>query len=126
MDESKIAVNYNSIINLDVSGVPVCRQLPQFCFGLQTKPVQTQIDLIAIVTNDCFTNILKGEFGAGDSFASNSSFTSSKLKTDKVVSVAEHLRIEHRTIMRVGRSSFLREGIFKSDKDSFSYESNEL
>ena len=64
MEKLKIAVNYNSINNLDVSGVPVRRRLPQVCFGSQTKSVQTQTDLITNVTIERFTNILNGENAA--------------------------------------------------------------
>ena len=60
MEKLKIAVNYN----LDVSGVPVCRRLPQVCFGSQTKSDQTQTDLITNVTIERFTNILNGENAA--------------------------------------------------------------
>ena len=60
MEKLKIAVNYNSINNLDVSGVPVRRRLPQVCFGSETKSVQTQTDL----TIERFTNILNGENAA--------------------------------------------------------------
>ena len=42
----KIAVNYNSINNLDFFSLPVFKRLPQNCFGSQTKSVQTQIDMI--------------------------------------------------------------------------------
>ena len=61
MEKLKIAVNYNSINNLDVSVVPVRRRLPQVCFGSQIKPVQTQTDMITNVTIERFTNILNGE-----------------------------------------------------------------
>ena len=64
MEKLKIAVNYNSINNLDVSGVPVRRRLPQVCFGSQTKSVQTQTDLITNVTIERFTIILNGENAA--------------------------------------------------------------
>ena len=64
MGKLKIAVVYNSINNLDVSGVPVRRRLPQVCFGSQTKSVQTQTDLIINVTIKRFTNILNGENAA--------------------------------------------------------------
>ena len=61
MEKLKIAANYNSINNLDVSGVPFRRRLPQVCFGSQTKSVQTQTDMITNVTVERFTNILNGE-----------------------------------------------------------------
>ena len=64
IEKMKIALNYNSINNLDVSGVPVCRRLPQVCFGSQTKSVQTQTDLITNVTIERFTNFLNGENAA--------------------------------------------------------------
>ena len=64
MEKLKIAVNYNSFNNLDVSGVPVRRQLPQVCFGSQTKSVQTQTDMITTVTIERFTNFLNGENAA--------------------------------------------------------------
>ena len=64
MEKLKLAVNYNSISNLDVSGVPVRRRLSQVCFGSQTKSVQTQTDLITNVTIERFTNILNGENAA--------------------------------------------------------------
>ena len=64
MEKLKIAVNYNSINNLDVSGLPVRRRLPQVCFGSQTKSVRTQIDMITNVTIERFTNILKDENAA--------------------------------------------------------------
>ena len=64
MEKLKIAVNYNSINSLDVSGVPVCRRLPQVCFGSQTKSVQIQTDLITNVKIERFTNILDGENSA--------------------------------------------------------------
>ena len=35
--------------NLDVSGVPLRRRLPQVCFGSQTISVQTQADMITDV-----------------------------------------------------------------------------
>ena len=57
----KIAVNYNSINNLDVSGVPVRRRLPQVCFGSQTKSVHIQTDMITNVTIECFTGFLIDE-----------------------------------------------------------------
>ena len=57
-------MNYNFINNLDVSGVPVRRRLPQVCFGSQTKSVQTQTDMITNVTIESFTNILNGENAA--------------------------------------------------------------
>ena len=60
IEKLKIAVNYNSINNLDVSGVPVLRRFPQVCFGSQTKSVQTQTDLSTNVTIERFTNILNG------------------------------------------------------------------
>ena len=61
MEKLKIAVNNN---NLDVSGVPVRRRLPQACFGSQTKSVQTQTDLINNVTIEIYNNILNGENAA--------------------------------------------------------------
>ena len=61
MEKLKIAVNYNSINNLDVSVVPVRRRLPQVCFGSQIKLVQTQTDMIINVTFEGFTNILNVE-----------------------------------------------------------------
>ena len=64
MEKLKIAVNYNSINNLDVSGVPDRRRLPQVCFGSQTKSVQTQTDLITTVTIERFTKSLNGENAA--------------------------------------------------------------
>ena len=64
MKKLKKALNYNSINNLDVSGVPVRRRLPHVCFGSQTKSVQTQTDLITNVTIKRFTNILNGENAA--------------------------------------------------------------
>ena len=54
----KIAVNYNSINNLDGSSVPFCRLLPQVCFCSETKSVQTQTDMITNVTIEHFTKIL--------------------------------------------------------------------
>ena len=57
-------MNYNSINNLDVSGVPLRRRLPQVCFGSQTKSVQTQTDMITNVTIERFTNNLNGENAA--------------------------------------------------------------
>ena len=56
MEKLKIAVNYNSINSLDISGVPVRRRLPQVCFGSQTKSVQTQTDMITNVTIERFSN----------------------------------------------------------------------
>ena len=64
MEKLKIAVNYNSINKLDVSGVPVRRRLPEVCFGSQTKSVQTQIDMITNVTIERFSNIFNGETAA--------------------------------------------------------------
>ena len=64
LEKLKIAVNYNSINNLDKSVVPVSRRLPQVFFGSQTKSVQTQTDLITYVTKERFTNILNGEKAA--------------------------------------------------------------
>ena len=61
MEKLKMAVNYNSLNNLDVNGVPVPRRLPQVCFGSQTKSVQTQTDMITNVTIERFTNLLNGE-----------------------------------------------------------------
>ena len=61
MEKLKIDVNYNSINNLDVSGVPLRRRLPQVCFGSQTKSVQIQTDMITNVTIERFTNNLNGE-----------------------------------------------------------------
>ena len=46
---------------LDFSGVPLRRRLPQVCFGLQTKSVQTQTDMITNVTIERFTYNLNGE-----------------------------------------------------------------
>ena len=64
LEKLKIAVNYNSINNLDNSVVPVRRRLPQVFFGSRTKSVQTQTDLITYVTKERFTNILNGEKAA--------------------------------------------------------------
>ena len=64
MEKLKITVTYNSINNLDVSGVPVRRRLPRVCFGSQTKSVQTQTEIITNVTVERFTNILNGENAA--------------------------------------------------------------
>ena len=65
MEKLKIAVNFNSINNLDVTCVPVRRRLPQFCLGLQTKSVQTQTDImITNVTIEPFINIFNGENAA--------------------------------------------------------------
>ena len=61
MEKLKIAVNYNSINNPDVSGAPVRTGLPQICFDSQTKSVQTQTDMITNVTIERYTNILNGE-----------------------------------------------------------------
>ena len=61
MEKLKITVTYNSINNLDVSGVPVCRRLPRVCFGSQIKSVQTQTEMITNVTVERFINILNGE-----------------------------------------------------------------
>ena len=60
MKKLKIAVSYNSINNLDVSGVPVRRRLPQVSFSSETKSVQTQTDKNTNVTIERFTNILTG------------------------------------------------------------------
>ena len=57
-------MNYNSINNLDVCGVPVLRQLPQVCFGSLTDFVQTQTDMITNVTLERFTIIMNGENAA--------------------------------------------------------------
>ena len=64
MKKLKIAVNYSSIKNLDVSDVAVRRGSHQVCFGSQTKTVQTQTDMITNVPIECLTNILKGEKAA--------------------------------------------------------------
>ena len=64
MEKLEIAVNYNSINNIDVSSVPVCRRLLHFCFGSQTKPVQTQTDMVTNVTIGRFTDILNCEKAA--------------------------------------------------------------
>ena len=64
MEKLKIAVIYKSINNLDASGVPVRSQLPQVHFGLQTKSVQNQTDMITNVTIERFTNILNVETDA--------------------------------------------------------------
>ena len=62
MEKLRIAVNYNSINNLDNNAVPVRRRLPQVCFGSQSKSVQTpQTDLITDKTIERFTNILNGK-----------------------------------------------------------------
>ena len=61
MEKVKIAVNYNSINNLDVSDLSVRIRSPQVCFCSQTKSVQTQTDMITNVTIERFTNILNGE-----------------------------------------------------------------
>ena len=60
-EKLKIGVNFNSINNLDVSDVRVRRQLIQVSFGLQTKSVQTQTDMINKVTIERFTIILNDE-----------------------------------------------------------------
>ena len=64
MEKLKIAVNYNSITNLDVSGVPVRWRLPQVCFGYQTKSVQIPTDINTNVTIESFTYVLKVENAA--------------------------------------------------------------
>ena len=64
MEKLKTAVNYNSINNLDRSGVAFCRRVPQVCIGSQTKSVQTQIDTITSVTIERFTNFLNDEKAA--------------------------------------------------------------
>ena len=64
LEKMKIAVNYNSINNLDVRIVPVRKRLPQVCFGSQTKSVQTQTDMITYVTKERFINILNAEKAA--------------------------------------------------------------
>ena len=61
MEKLKIAVNYNSFNNLDVSGFPFRRRLPQVCFGSQKESLQTQTDMITNVTIELFTNIVNGE-----------------------------------------------------------------
>ena len=61
MEKVKIAVSYNSINILDLSGVPVRRRLPQVCLGSQTKSVQTQTHQITNVTIERSVNILNGE-----------------------------------------------------------------
>ena len=61
MEKLKKADNFNSFNNLDVGGVPLRRRLPQVCFGLQTKSVQTQTDMITNVTIERCTNNLNGE-----------------------------------------------------------------
>ena len=55
-------MNYKSINNLDVSGVPLRKQVPQICFGSQTKSVQTNIN--TNVTIEGFANTLNGENAA--------------------------------------------------------------
>ena len=61
-EKSKLAVNYKSINSLDVSGVPVRRRLPHFCYGSQSKSVQTQTYImITNLITEWFTNYLKGE-----------------------------------------------------------------
>ena len=64
MEKLKITVTYNSINNLDVSGVPVRRRLPRVCFGSQSKSVQTQTDMITNVTVERFTNVSNVEKAA--------------------------------------------------------------
>ena len=61
IEKLKKDVKYNSINNLDVSGVPVSRRLPQVCFGSQTK---SQTNMITNLTVERFTNILNGENAA--------------------------------------------------------------
>ena len=61
MEKLKIAVNYNSINNLDVIDLSVRIRSPQVCFCSQTKSVQTQTDMITNVAIEQFTNILNGE-----------------------------------------------------------------
>ena len=63
MEKLKKTVNYNSINNLDISGVPVCSRLPPVCFGSQTNFVQIP-DMITSLTIERFTNILNGENAA--------------------------------------------------------------
>ena len=64
MEKLKIAVYCNSINNLDVSGVPLRRRLPQVCFSSQTKSVQTQTDMITKITIERLGIILNGENAA--------------------------------------------------------------
>ena len=64
MEKLKIAVNCNSINNLDVSGLPLRRRLPQVCFSSQTNSVETQTDMITKLTIERFSIILNGENAA--------------------------------------------------------------
>ena len=64
MEKLKISVNYISINNQDVSGVPVHRRLPQIWLGSQTKSDQTQTDMITNVTFEHLTNIFHSENAA--------------------------------------------------------------
>ena len=66
MENLKKAVYYNnSIINsTDIGGAPQRRRLPQVCFALQTRTVQTQTDLITNVTIERFIFNFNGDNAA--------------------------------------------------------------
>ena len=66
MEKLKIAVNYNISINnsTDIGGIFLRRRLPQVCFTLQTRSIQTQTDLITNLTIERFTNILNDDNAA--------------------------------------------------------------
>ena len=67
MDKMFIAVNYNSVNNLDIGGSSsgiVRKRLPHVCFTSQTKTVQNQTGLITNVTIEWFTHFLNGKHAA--------------------------------------------------------------
>ena len=66
MEKLKIAVNYNNSINnsTDIGSAPLRRRLPQVCFALQTRSIQTQTDLITNKTIERFIMILNGDNAA--------------------------------------------------------------
>ena len=67
MDKMIIAVNYNSVNNIDIDGSSsgtVRKRLPQVYFTSKTRTVQTHTDLVTNVTIERFTHNLNGEHAA--------------------------------------------------------------
>ena len=66
MEKLKIAVNYNNSINnpTDISSASLRRRLSQVCFASRTRSIQTQTDLITIVTIERFIDSLNGDNAA--------------------------------------------------------------
>ena len=66
IEKLKIAVNYNNSIknSTDIGTASLRRRLPQVCFALPTRSIQTQTELINNVTIERFINILNGDNAA--------------------------------------------------------------